>query len=167
MARVLVFGNSGSGKSTLARQLSDSFGMEHLDLDTLAWLAGQPPQRRPLADSEILIKNFAQGHENWVIEGCYGDLLQLAADEAEEIVFLHLSIQDCVENARNRPFEPHKYSSEAAQNQNLAMLIQWIEDYPERDDSCSLSAHRKFLNAFPGRKSVLTSRTEVSMFRPT
>ncbi|MBT8147408.1 MAG: shikimate kinase [Gammaproteobacteria bacterium] len=166
MARVLVFGNSGSGKSTLAKLLSDSFGMEHLDLDTLAWLAGQPPQRRPLADSEMLIKNFAQGNESWVIEGCYADLLRLAADEAGEIAFLNLPVKDCVENARSRPFEPHKYSSEAAQNQNLAMLIRWIEDYPDRDDSCSLSAHRKFFDAFPGRKSVLTSRTETSLFRP-
>ena len=165
MARILVFGNSGSGKSTLAAKLNEESGMAHLDLDTLAWLPGKPPQRRPLAESENLIRDFTQDNESWVIEGCYADLLQLAASEADEAVFLDIPVQHCAENAKGRPFEPHKYSSEAAQNRNLAMLIKWIEDYPDRDDCCSQSAHRNFLDAFQGRKSVLTSLQEVSRFR--
>jgi len=165
MTRILVFGNSGSGKSTLAALLNRKLGLAHLDLDTLAWLPGKPPQRRPLADSENLVREFIRDNANWVIEGCYADLLQLVASEAEEIAFLNIPVQKCIENARARPFEPHKYSSEAAQNQNLAMLIKWIEEYPDRDDSCSLSAHKKFLNTFQGRKSVLTSRTQVNCFK--
>ena len=51
MQRILIFGNSGAGKSTLARQLATERGLAHLDLDTLAWQPGSPPQRRPLKES--------------------------------------------------------------------------------------------------------------------
>ena len=165
MTRILIFGNSGSGKSTLASRLCRQSGLAHLDLDTLAWLPDTPLRRRPLTDCEKLIGKFTSANENWVIEGCYGDILQLLSNAAEEAVFLDVPVSHCVDNARRRPFEPHKYSSEAAQNNNLSMLIQWIQDYPSRADDCSLSAHRKLLAAFEGRKSVLSSRAQVDSWQ--
>lgn len=77
MQRILVFGNSGSGKTTLAARLRDEQGLAHLDLDVLAWLPTAPPERRPLAESGQVVREFIAAHENWVIEGCYTDLLEL------------------------------------------------------------------------------------------
>ncbi len=159
MQRILIFGNSGSGKSTLAARLRDAQGLAHLDLDVLAWLPSTPPERRPLAESGRAISEFVAAHENWVIEGCYTDLLQLAAPLATEAIFLNLSVAQCQANARKRPWEPHKYSSPAAQDANLAMLLDWIAQYPERDDTLSLRAHRQFFEAFPGYKLELTENT--------
>ena len=166
MTRILLFGNSGSGKTTLARRLSRQLGLAHLDLDTLAWLPGLPPRRHSLVDSEKRIRDFTALANQWVIEGCYSDLLQLLSCEADEMVYLGLSEEDCVAHARSRPFEPEKYSSEAAQNKNLDMLIDWIRSYPHRTDSCSLIAHKQLFSSFPGKKIKLVTSGEVDNWSP-
>ncbi|MGH1472384.1 MAG: shikimate kinase [Cellvibrionaceae bacterium] len=160
--KILIFGNSGSGKSTLARTFSQSNHTAHLDLDTLAWLPTQPPQRMPLSESEWAIKQFMNENDQWVIEGCYTDLLALAADEATEIIYLDLSIDDCIKNAKGRPWEPHKYASKQAQDDNLDMLISWICDYHTRNDVFSKKSHEAFFNNFHGKKTRLSTRPDTS-----
>ncbi|WP_426369822.1 AAA family ATPase [Pseudocolwellia sp. HL-MZ7] len=161
MTQTLIFGNSGSGKSTLAKTLSEQNNVAHLDLDTIAW---QPftaeqtiPTRMPLTESEALIKNFLAQHNSWVIEGCYSDLLELLLDKAQELVFLNLPVDECIVNAKNRAWEPHKYESEAAQNANLDMLINWISEYPNRDDHFSQKSHLVLFDRFSGKKEMRTS----------
>ena len=157
MRKVLIFGNSGSGKSTLARRLSAEEGMAHLDLDVLAWLPTEPPERRPLSESRADIDRFIAQHDSWVIEGCYTDLLELAAAESSEMIFMNLPVAVCRENARNRPWEPHKYDSKAAQDANLEMLIDWISHYPDRSGTFSESAHRQLFANYTGKKTLITS----------
>src|SRR5438477_10664226 len=65
MTRHVLLGNSGSGKSTLAARLARASALPHLDLDTLAWLPTQPPQRRPLAESARAIAAFVAANEHW------------------------------------------------------------------------------------------------------
>lgn len=156
MRKILIFGNSGSGKSTLASQLCAEQELAHLDLDTLAWLPSDPPQRAPLETSAQKIRLFAQQNSAWVIEGCYADLLEIAAPQAAEIIFINLPVAACIENARNRPWEPHKYESKAAQDENLEMLIGWIEQYDEREDVFSHQAHAAFYDRFSGQKTMFT-----------
>lgn len=156
LSKVLIFGNSGSGKSTLARTLSQQHGLAHLDLDTLAWLPTDPPQRMPLAESSAAIKAFISSRSDWVIEGCYADLLDIAAPHADEVIFMNLPVEACIENARNRAWEPHKYASKAEQDSNLDMLIDWISQYPTRRDVFSEAAHRSLYETFAGRKRMIT-----------
>lgn len=162
MRKVLITGNSGSGKSTLANYLASSEGIAYLDLDTVAWLPQLPPKRMPLDESMGLITDFVDQHEGWVIEGCYADLLELLEEDANELIFLNLPIEACVENAQARPFEPHKYSSKASQDRNLEMLTQWISDYASRQDECSLSAHQAFFQRFGGKKTEISDRPPLS-----
>lgn len=157
MARILIFGNSGSGKSTLAQSLSVNRGLAHLDLDTLAWLPTNPPQRQAVSESALSIEHFTAQHSRWVIEGCYTDLLELLAPAATEILFMDLDVEACVSNARQRPWEPHKYSSKAAQDANLDMLIGWIRNYTARDDVFSRQAHEAFYAGFDGAKRRITA----------
>ena len=109
MTKALIFGNSGSGKSTLAKRLCEDAELAHLDLDTLAWEPTTPPERKPLALSEAAIHAFAKEHSNWVIEGCYADLIAAASPLATELIFLDLSTEHCIAHAHARPWEPHKY----------------------------------------------------------
>ncbi|MCA1799404.1 MAG: shikimate kinase [Xanthomonadaceae bacterium] len=156
MRKVIVFGNSGSGKSTLAAELRDE-GLAHLDLDVLAWLPTTPPERRSIEQAYVDIQQFMTGNAEWVIEGCYADLLELVKPFATEAIFMNLPVHLCQENARNRPWEPHKYETKAAQDDNLEMLLDWIAGYADRDDALSLSAHRAIYDSFRGEKKVITN----------
>lgn len=163
MSKTLIFGNSGSGKSTLAKELCATGNVAHLDLDTLAWQMpsseNTPPLRAPLADSTREINHFIEHNQNWVIEGCYSDLLELALPEATEIIFLNLPVAACIDNAKQRPWEPHKYKSRQAQDANLDMLIDWIAQYHQRNDNCSYTAHRAIYDRYAGCKKIYFSNT--------
>lgn len=155
MRKIIIFGNSGSGKSVLARRLQ-STGLAHLDLDTIAWDANPDPVRKPIDQSAIMLGEFMNQSQEWVIEGCYSDLLALAAESANEAIFMNLDVSLCVENAKNRPWESHKYASKTAQDKNLSMLIDWIAHYPERTDTFSQAAHQCLYENFEGKKHMCT-----------
>lgn len=157
MKKTLIFGNSSAGKSTLSKHLSVSQGLAHLDLDTIAWNQGESTTRKPLAESKASIDDFISLHPSWVIEGCYSDLLELLLEHASEVIFMDLPIDTCVENARRRPWEPHKYASKEEQDSNLNMLIEWIKGYETRDDSFSRSAHQRIFEQFSGSKRKVVS----------
>jgi hypothetical protein len=106
-----------------------------------------------LAESVQEIAEFINSHDGWVIEGCYADLLEIAAPYSSEILFMNLPVEACIANARSRPWEPHKYESLEAQNANLEMLIGWIAQYPERNDTFSEASHRALYEKFPGKKT--------------
>ena len=151
-------GNSGSGKSTLAAKLAREHQLAHLDLDTLAWLPVVPPQRRPLADSVAAIEAFFAAHDQWVVEGCYGDLIAAVLPRTTKLYFLNPGVEICIANCRARPWEPHKYESKAAQDANLDMLVQWVRDYERRDDELSLVRHRAVFDQFTGDKEEITEQ---------
>lgn len=157
MRRIVIFGNSGSGKSTLAKKLCAAHALSHLDLDTLAWLPMVPPERKPLAESESEILKFIGSNDGWVIEGCYSDLLEIVIPFSNEMIFLNLPIELCMENARNRPWEPHKYESKEAQDSNLEMLIHWISQYPERTDTFSKASHTALFDKYSGKKRMISN----------
>jgi adenylate kinase family enzyme len=152
MSRTLIFGNSGSGKSTLASQIHQQDNVPHFDLDTVAWQSGLPPIRNPLPLSIELINKFISTQDNWVIEGCYSDLLTELLPFATLIIYLDLPNKVCIENAKNRAWEPHKYSSKQQQDANLKMLIAWIKEYDSRNDNFSRQSHLELYNAFNGEK---------------
>lgn len=159
MKKIVIFGNSGSGKSTLAKALCHDEGLSHLDLDTLAWLPSTPPQRKPLAESTAQISQFINEHTGWVIEGCYSDLLEITLAHATELIFMNLPVELCIENARNRPWEPHKYESKDAQDANLNMLIDWIDQYTVRTDTFSKASHTALYDGYTGEKRCVTTNT--------
>jgi adenylate kinase family enzyme len=148
--RILIFGNSGAGKSTLARHVAHARGLAHLDLDALAWLPDMPPRRRPLDDSRSAIALFTDAHPAWVIEGCYGDLLEMVLPSCTELIFLNPGTEACLANCRARPWEPHKYPSRQAQDANLPMLLEWVRAYASRSDEFSLARHRAIFDGFAG-----------------
>ena len=171
MRRIVVFGNSGSGKTTLARVLTSQYGLAHLDLDSLAWdssgvqvqtmtlddWAAFVPRRRSLTESARTIRDFIHEHSEWVIEGCYGDLLEHVLPYASEVRFLNPGVEACIANCRARPWEPEKYPSKEAQDQKLDFLLDWVREYETRDDEYGLKRHRQVFDRFPGRKREYTS----------
>ena len=157
--KIVIFGNSGSGKTTLSNKLVDKYGMAHLDLDTCAWRDSQPPTRKPLEESQLIIRTFKQSSSEWIIEGCYADLMADVMNDAEQLIFLNPGLETCLQNCRSRPWEPHKYESLEAQNNNLEMLINWVKEYETREDEFSLKHHRILFDNFSGHKLEVRTQT--------
>ena len=108
------------------------------------------------------IRRFMARHKEWVIEGCYTDLLLLAASQAREAIFLNPGTEQCVANCRRRAWEPHKYDSKQAQDENLDMLVDWVRQYADRTDECSLASHTALYASFQGRKRELHGNPEMA-----
>ena len=158
--KIIVFGNSGSGKSTFAKSISKRDSLSHLDLDLIAWKKTNPPERMEIKDSKEIIDKFLAENDQWIVEGCYSDLIELLIPESNQAIFMDLSIDDCIANAKNRPWEPHKYNSKSEQDANLSMLINWIKDYENREDTFSRKAHLEIFNQYTGDKVQFKSNVD-------
>lgn len=153
LPRVLIFGNSGSGKSTLAAHLAQAHALAHLDLDSIVWEPGEIARQRSSETTAALLAEFLAQNERWVIEGCYGELVEAAASRCTELVFLNPGLEVCLAHNRQRPWERHKYSSKALQDSMLDQLQAWVADYYQRKDQWSYFAHRRIFDGFSGNKS--------------
>ncbi|MBL8513916.1 MAG: AAA family ATPase [Betaproteobacteria bacterium] len=156
--RIAVIGNSGSGKSTLASGLATELRAATLDLDTVFWEPNQIAVPRNSAAARADVAAFCGAHEQWVIEGCYASLAEASFPFAPVLIFLNASVETCIAHCRARPWEPHKYASEAEQDERLEFLLQWVASYPTRDDDMSLKAHRRVFDGYPGKKLELNER---------
>lgn len=152
-SRIAIFGNSGSGKSTLARQLAERFGLKHLDLDGFAWTPDI--QRQPLDESIAAIRAALAGHDGWVVEGCYADLIEPLLPACTRVVFLNPGVERCIANCRARPWEPEKYATPEEQDARLDFLLGWVRDYETRTDEFSLRSHRALFEGFTGEKDEI------------
>jgi adenylate kinase family enzyme len=152
MHRILIFGNSGSGKTTMAREVANSLSIPYLDLDRITWDPTAHAVRRPLQATIAALAEFIAAHPAWVIEGCYGDLIERAVPYCSELRFLNPGVEACVANCRKRPWEPTKYTAPGDQDARLDQLIAWVRLYETRDDEFSLKRHRMIFDAFQGVK---------------
>lgn len=150
--RIVVFGNSGSGKSTLARSLAGIHGLVHLDLDSIVWVPGQTAVQREAAEVVALLQRFIEQNPDWVIEGCYGELVEQASLHCSQLIFLNPGREACLANNLRRPLEPHKYATLEEQNAMLDGLQAWVAGYYERTDRWSYTEHRRLFSAFAGNK---------------
>jgi adenylate kinase family enzyme len=153
--RFAILGNSGSGKSTLANWLAQSAGLAALDLDSVAWESDQPAAVRSSAQAEADVSTFCTAHARWVVEGCYGNLIQVALRFHPLLIFLNPGLDCCIAHCLNRPWEPHKYGSKQEQDARLQFLLAWVAEYYRRDDPLSLSAHQALFSEYHGRKVEL------------
>jgi hypothetical protein len=154
--RVAIYGNAGAGKTMMARSLA----LPLLSLDDIAWTAAGV--RTPLADSLAALERFMATHLEWVIEGCYGDLIEAAAARCTELRFLNPGADVCVANARNRPWEPAYCESPEEQRRLLGPLIEFIHEYEHMADECGLGRHRAIFAAYPGLKREYTHQDTFS-----
>lgn len=156
--RILIFGNSGSGKSTYARLLAERHSIPHLDLDSIVWEPGQIAVQRPEDAIIRSLLGFLAEHSTWVVEGCYGELVELVTQVCTELVFLNPGLEACLANNLDRPWEPHKYETLEQQNAMLDTLQAWVADYYTRTDAWSYDRHRRIFDKHGGNKVELTAR---------
>ena len=153
--KLILLGNAGAGKSTMARRIIGDEPIPRLSLDEIAWDDG--PKRKPLEVSLRMLHAFIQSNEQWIVEGCYSDLIQAALPYCTELRFLNPGIEVCVAHCHRRPWEPEKYPSKEAQDEKLDFLLDWVREYESRADEYSLARHRELFEGFRGPKVELSS----------
>jgi len=154
--RIAILGNSGSGKSWKARALAQQHQLAHLDLDTIYFVPGLIAVPRPTETVLADLQAFIDANPAWVIEGCYGDLVEAALPYCSELLFMNPGKDVCLANNGKRPWEAHKYASREQQDSMLPFLLDWVGKYYERDDNCSYAFHRRVFDGFGGvRREVV------------
>ena len=139
----------------MARRLIRGKNIARLCLDEIAWNDGTERKARDVSIREL--REFLSGNEQWVIEGCYSDLVEIALPHCTELRFLNPGVEACVEHCRQRPWEPEKFSSQEEQQAMLSTLIDWVREYETRDDEYGLKRHREIFEKFDGPKKVYAS----------
>jgi len=149
--RIILMGNAGAGKTTMASTLiQENPELIRLSLDEIAY--GKSIDRRPIEDSGHDLIKFISSHSCWVMEGVYGDLIELALPYCDELRFLNPGEEICIRHCLKRPWEASKFDSADAQAAMLDVLLAWVKDYYSRMDETSLAFHQKLFLDFKGRK---------------
>ena len=159
--RIAILGNAGSGKSTLAKSLARTQGMPSLDRATLVWEPERVAVERPDAVVFADLARFCRESDDWVIDGCYGDLVEAVLPQWPLLIFLEPGQEACIANCRNRPWEPHKYRSKQEQDDHLEDLLGWVRSYYDLDGSMSLAGHRAVFDAYAGPKRLVTRLADI------
>jgi len=159
--KIAILGNSGSGKSTLARRVAAATSSPVLDLDTIVWQPNLIAVPRPEADVLEDLEAFCTANDQWIIEGCYADVIDASLRWEPELVLLNPGEEVCLRHCRARPWEPHKYASKVEQDAHLSFLLGWVADYYGRDGRMSLRAHRDVFERYAGRKREIVDESAI------
>jgi hypothetical protein len=151
--RVVVYGNAGSGKTTMARSL----GLPRLSLDTIAWAS--VGVRAAPETSRAALEQFIAENTEWVIEGCYGDLVEAAVAHCTELRFLNPGAEVCIANAHRRPWTPEYCASPEDQQRFLEPLVKFIREYKTVTNEFGQIRHRAIFAAFAGPKREYTEQS--------
>ena len=158
--RIAIIGNSGSGKSTLARELARTADVAVLELDSIVWEPGEIAVQRDRGSIEADLRSFLAANTNWIVEGCYAELVAALLPSCTELIFLNPGEAVCLERNCKRPWERHKYESADAQASMLDALLDWVRGYYTRDDEWSLQAHRRIFDSHTGRKREIRAAVD-------
>jgi len=153
--RIAVLGNAGSGKSTLARALSAQTGAARLDLDGVYWEPGRSAVRRDAAAAQADVAAFCDAHAAWVVEGCYGELIEPLLARGPLLIWLDPGLAASLRHCRARPWEPAKFATAAEQDAHLGTLLEWVAGYETRAGDQSRAGHRALFQAYAGPKRHL------------
>lgn len=129
--KIHIVGGSGSGKTTLAKQLAETYGLSHVDLDEFQWdNSGSYGVRRPEEERNALLA-AAVSEENWVNEGVYYAWVEPSFQKADLIVFLKTPLWLCRFRVIRRFFR-RKLGKESGKKESLSSLralLRWMGRY--------------------------------------
>jgi adenylate kinase family enzyme len=156
--RIVIIGNSGSGKSTLAKLLAAraGVGMDCVDLDRVHWQHGVG-SKRDEGDARAIVAACA-AKPNWIVEGVFGWLAEVALPLATALIWLDMPWSVCSENLKRRgPWR-------GATPDEHADFLAWAENYWQRKTPSSHSGHLALYEDFRGFKRRLRAQSEVAEF---
>lgn len=132
MQKIMLIGSGGAGKSTLARGLGKKLSIDVYHLDVLFWKAGWVSV--PKEEQEKVQNNLVQKAE-WIIDGNYGETMDIRLDAADTIIFLDIHRTICTYRALKRVMQYRNKRrpdmAEGVQETFDLDFLKWIWNYPK------------------------------------
>ena len=164
--KIAVIGYSGRGKSTLAALLGERYGLPVLHLDTVHWLPGW--QERAPEEKMRMVKDFMDGHSDWVIDGNYSKLLfDRRMEEADHIVLMDFNRFTCFARAYRR-YRTYKGKSRASMTEGCPEKIDreftlWL--LFKGRTKARRAIFKRVLQKYSSKTRVLHNQKELSAYR--
>lgn len=157
MHRVFVVGNGGSGKTWLTERLAERLRVPSVHLDNLHWLPNFAGER-PRDERDRLVTEAANG-DAWVMEGIYGSVLKQVLPRVTTLIWLDLSVDECVSNLLQRG------QTGGGTDEQFEELLEYTRGYTLRQNHLnSFGGHQRLFEAHPLQKVRLSSRSEAASF---
>lgn len=132
MKRIMIIGSGGAGKSTLARQLGERLHLDVYHLDALMWRPGwvMAPREERIDIQQQLVKK-----EEWIIDGNFGNTLDLRLQAADTVILIDLPRIICVYRvlkrvARYRGTTRPDMGASCEEKLDFAFL-KWVWNFPD------------------------------------
>ncbi|MEM8721135.1 MAG: DNA topology modulation protein [Cyanobacteria bacterium P01_G01_bin.39] len=93
MQRLAIIGSCGAGKSTLARTLGNKLNLPVIHLDTYYW---HPGWQSTDANHWIEIHQKLVKGDHWIIDGNYGNTMDIRLERADTIIWLDFNRYLCL-----------------------------------------------------------------------
>ncbi len=90
---IYIVGTSGVGKTTLANQLSQKYGLEHVELDAELFLEGWKARKKSVFRKRVMKKVFTLQKErkSWIMCGNYRVIIPRLSRDLDLIIWLDYS----------------------------------------------------------------------------
>lgn len=132
MKRIMIIGSGGAGKSTLARQLGERLHLDVYHLDALMWRPGwvMAPREERIDIQQQLVKK-----DQWIIDGNFGNTLDLRLQAADSVILIDLPRIICVYRvlkrvARYRGTTRPDMGASCEEKLDFAFL-KWVWNFPD------------------------------------
>jgi len=123
-------------------------------LDRIHWDSDTFAVKRDENISKHMTLKASFGDE-WIIEGVYGFLAEVALPRATGLVWLNLPWKDCERGILERG------AWQNAEPDAMESLLKWARDYSIRQTSSSLAGHKTLFDNFAGPKLEIKARQDV------
>lgn len=104
--RIILIGCPGSGKSTLTRRMNEILQYAVLHLDSIYHIDNTHHITRDELRQKV--SEFANSHENWIIDGNYKSTIPERVELADTIILLDIDTKTCLANAQKRATLEHQ-----------------------------------------------------------
>ncbi|MDF2988799.1 MAG: topology modulation protein [Eubacterium sp.] len=101
--KIIIIGCPGAGKSELAKRINKFLCYPVLHLDRIYHTGGKSHITREELVTKVI--DFANQHDNWIIDGNYISTLEIRVKLADTVVLLNIPSKICLENVYKRADE--------------------------------------------------------------
>ncbi|WP_214699923.1 MULTISPECIES: DNA topology modulation protein [unclassified Exiguobacterium] len=131
MKRIMIIGSGGAGKSTLARQLGERLQLDVYHLDALMWRPGWVMASR---EERISIQQQLVKKDEWIIDGNFGNTLDLRLQAADTVILIDLPRIVCIYRVFKRVVRYHgttrpDMGASCEEKLDFAFL-KWVWNFP-------------------------------------